>query len=98
MSEVPHRESSLEDGMDDLVDYLTRSTRLTHTEARRIVEEVINFFAEQPEDYVRRRHLGLQALGLSNEQIFQRLTIELKARRFCAPCWSMRQLRRIVYG
>lgn len=84
--------------LEELLDYLARTTRLERREAERLVDEVLSFLAEQPEDFVRRRHLELQRQGLSNAAIFTRLEQELSRRRFAAPAYSRRQLRRIVYG
>ena len=84
--------------LNDLADYLTRTSRLTAAEARRVIDEVLNFLGDTPEDFVRKRHLALQNQGLSNQDIFVRLSIELRMLRFKAPDFSERQLRRIVYG
>lgn len=86
------------DDMDELVEYLARTSRLEPKEARRMVDEVLSFLAEEPEAFVRRRHLALQRQGLSNSAIFARLQAELAARRFPAPAYTARQLRRIIYG
>jgi hypothetical protein len=84
--------------LSDLIAYLTRSSRLTASESTHIVNEVLAFLAETPEDYIRRRHLRLQGQGLSNQQIFARLTEELQRWRFRAPALSERQIRRVIYG
>jgi hypothetical protein len=81
--------------LEELLDYLARTTRLERREAERLVDEVLAFLGEEPE---RRRHLELQRQGLSNALIFARLERELSRRRFAAPAYSRRQLRRIVYG
>ncbi|MBI2741696.1 MAG: hypothetical protein HYX38_34830 [Rhodospirillales bacterium] len=86
------------DDLDELVEYLARTSRLEPKEARRMVDEVLSFLAEEPEAFVRRRHLALQRQGLSNTAIFVRLQAELAARRFPAPTYTTRQLRRIIYG
>src|SRR3954452_19746368 len=86
------------DELDELVDYLSRTSRLDRSEARRLVDDVLAFLAEQPEQFVRRRHLALQRQGLANTAIFARLKGELAHRRFPAPPYSERQLRRIIYG
>jgi len=86
------------DDLDELVEYLARTSRLEPKEARRVVDEVLSFLAEEPESFVRRRHLALQRRGLSNTAIFDRLQAELAARRFPAPAYTTRQLRRIIYG
>ena len=84
--------------LEDLMEYLARTTRLERREAERLIGEVLSFLAEQPETFVRRRHLELQRQGLANEAIFARLERELARRRFAAPAYTRRQLRRIVYG
>jgi hypothetical protein len=82
----------------DLVDYLVRTTRLSRSEATRLVGEVLAFLDERPEEFVCRRHRALQGEGLSNSEIFARLASELERRRFRAPAYSERQLRRMIYG
>jgi hypothetical protein len=84
--------------LDDLTAYLVRSSRLSSSDARRLIDEVIHFLDELPEDYVRRRHFALQTHGHSNADIFAQLTLELRARRFRAPEFTERQIRRIIYG
>jgi hypothetical protein len=83
---------------EDLLAHLARTTPLGPGEAARVIAEVLAYFSESTEEYVRRRHGELQARGLTNEKIFDRLTGELTARRVAAPELSTRQLRRIVYG
>jgi hypothetical protein len=84
--------------LEELVTYLARSSRLCEEEARHIVEDVLAFLHEMPEDFVRRRHRALQADGLPNTEIYLRLTAELSARRFRAPAFTERQIRRMIYG
>ena len=84
--------------LEDLVDYLARNSRLDRREAEKLIDEVLSFLDEQPDAFVRRRHLELQRQGLANEAIFARLEQELARRRFAAPAYSRRQLRRLVYG
>lgn len=84
--------------LDDLIAYLVRSTRLSAGEAGRLIDEVLAYLSEQPEDYIRRRHAELQREGRSNPEIFAQLAREVAARRFRAPAYSERQIRRIVYG
>ncbi|HTV50244.1 MAG TPA: hypothetical protein VME21_03590 [Steroidobacteraceae bacterium] len=97
---IPAHSAAMSDASDliELVDYLTRSTRLTHAEAERLVGEVLSFLQETPEDFVRRRHLALQAAGRSNAQIYAQLSCEIAAWRFRAPPYSERQIRRMIYG
>lgn len=83
---------------DDLLAHLTRTSPLAPGEAARVVADVLAYFSETTEEYVRRRHGELQARGLTNDRIFGRIAAELPARRVTAPTLSTRQLRRIVYG
>jgi hypothetical protein len=93
----PDRKEAQED-MGELVEYLSRSSRLSPQEAARLVNEVLAFMNETPEDFIRRRHLALQSQGLSNRAIYLQITTELTQRRFCAPEYSERQIRRVIYG
>lgn len=97
---APHAMESrgAQDEMAELVEYLARSSRLSLQEATRLVNEVLAFMSEMPEEFVRRRHLALQAQGLSNRDIYLQIAQELAARRFRAPEYSERQIRRIIYG
>lgn len=84
--------------LDDLVAHLARSSGLTPSQARRIVDDVLTYLAESPEDFVRRRHAAMLRLGRRNEEIYRRIGEELAQRRFPAPAYSLRQIRRIIYG
>ncbi len=84
--------------LDDLVAHVARSSGLTPSQARRIVDDVLTYLAESPEDFVRRRHAAMLRLGRRNEEIYQRIGEELAQRRFPAPAYSLRQIRRIIYG
>ncbi|HXS27921.1 MAG TPA: hypothetical protein VN730_09675 [Steroidobacteraceae bacterium] len=84
--------------LDELIDYLMRSTRLTAQEAGRVVREVLSFLTETPEEFVRRRHAVLQAEGLPNPAIYVQLAAELSAWRFRAVHYTERQIRRMIYG
>ena len=81
-----------------LVMRLVETTGLTPGEAARVVEDVVAFYAEPAEDYVRRRHAHLKTYGAKNDEIFARLAEELADRVVAAPRLTERQLRRIVYG
>jgi polyhydroxyalkanoate synthesis regulator phasin len=80
-----------------LVDHLVAGTGLTPAEAQRVVEDVIAYYAEPVEDYVRRRHADLQTYGARNAEIFSTIAAELDDRVVAAPRLTERQLRRIVY-
>jgi hypothetical protein len=84
--------------LDDLVAYVARSNGLDPSQARRIVDDVLSYLAESPEDFVRRRHTALLKLGRRNEEIYARIADELVQRRFPSPPYSIRQIRRIIYG
>ncbi|MEU6772747.1 hypothetical protein [Streptomyces sp. NPDC046759] len=83
---------------DELVDHLTRSTPLSRGEALRVVQDVLAYFDETTQDFVRRRHRELQAQGLVNVEIFEQIEADLKYRAVAPPELTLRQLRRMVYG
>lgn len=78
--------------------YFVRTSRLSRPEAARLIDEVLSFLDELPEEFIRRRHRVLQSEGHSNEAIFARIAVELARWRFRAPPLSERQIRRIIYG
>jgi hypothetical protein len=82
----------------DLVDRVAGSTGLTPAEAARVVEDVLAWYREPVEEYVRRRHAYHQLYGKRNTEIFALIASELADRLVAAPPLSQRQLRRIVYG
>ena len=82
----------------DLVDHLCRHSALTAAEARRLLVEVLAFYAENTDEFIRRRHLELQAAGLANPAIFTTIQLELHQRRFSTAAISVRQIRRVIYG
>jgi hypothetical protein len=82
----------------DLVEYLAGTGPLSYAEAARVVADVLGYFSEAPDEFVRRRHRELQTGGLTNDQAFRRIAAELPHRRYAPPEFSLRQLRRIVYG
>lgn len=84
--------------IEDLIGYLVRTSRLSTPEATRLVNEVLNFLAETPETFIRRRHFALQSQGLANDAIFRQLVAEVGQLRFRAPPLTARQIRRIIYG
>jgi hypothetical protein len=80
-----------------LVRHVVSGTGLEPAAARRLVEDVVAFYAEPVEDYVRRRHTHLKTYGARNEAIFAQLAEELADRVVAAPPLTERQLRRIIY-
>ena len=83
---------------EDLIRHLARSSGLTEPAAAHLVEEVLGFFDELPEAFVQRRHREMQMQGLQNAEILARLAAEMSHRRFRAPAYSERQIRRMIYG
>jgi hypothetical protein len=83
---------------DALVDHLVAGTGLSAAEARRVVDDVVAYYAEPVEELVRRRHAELKTYGARNAEIFTRIAAELRDRVVAAPALTERQLRRIVYG
>jgi hypothetical protein len=81
----------------DLVRYVVASTGLPQATAARVVSDVIGYFAETAEQFVRRRHAELHRHH-RNDQIWAIIAAELAGRPVAAPPTSQRQLRRIVYG
>ncbi len=83
---------------EELLQHLCYSSRLNTEEAHRLVTEVLSYYNEATETYVRRRHLELQGQGHPNKHIYRGLLHELEHRRFPAPTLSERQIRRMIYG
>lgn len=82
----------------DLTDHLCRHSALNAVEAERLIVEVLSFYTERRDDFIRRRHQELQSNGLANARIFQRILRELADRRFPSEALSERQIRRVIYG
>jgi hypothetical protein len=82
----------------DLVRHVIATTGLSPATATRVIAEVVAYFDETVEDFVRRRHHELKLRQLRNAQIWPALAGEITMRRFGAPEMTERQLRRIVYG
>ncbi|ARX83663.1 MULTISPECIES: hypothetical protein [Streptomyces] len=83
---------------EELVDHLTRSSSLQRGEALRVIQDVLAYFDETAEQFVRRRHRELQGQGLVNAEIFERIAADLRYRAVAPPELTLRQLRRMVYG
>ena len=84
--------------LEDLIAYLGRSTGLSGAATARVLEEVLAFLDELPEEFVCRRHLELQREGCANPDIFERIADEMARHRFRAPRYTARQIRRMIYG
>ena len=67
-------------------------------QAAPVAESLLEFFGEQPADFVARRHTELRERQLANAEIFEQIAREVAGRRFRAPDLSERQIRRLIYG
>lgn len=83
---------------DDLLDHLVRTTTLNRGDAVRVVGEIVSFFDEPLDVFVKRRHRDLQSAGLANTAIYEQIRDELRFVRLAAPRLTVRQIRRLIYG
>ena len=88
----------LTETLEPLIDHLARTTVLSHRDAGRVVVEVMAFFDQALEEFVRARHGVLKAEGLRNDAIFRQVAEDIAAWRFAAPPITERQVRRMIYG
>jgi len=84
--------------VSDLIDHLCRITVLDEMHARQVVAEVLAYFEEDIESFIRRRHREMQQQGLSNSAIFAAVKAELPGRLFPPADVTERQIRRMIYG
>jgi hypothetical protein len=82
----------------ELIRHVVASTGLAPDVAARVVTDVLAYFGETTETFVRRRHAELHRRGHSNAEIWPVIAAELAERRVASAALSHRQLRRIVYG
>ena len=82
----------------DLVRHISLSSGLPSAISARLVTDMLDYFDEPVEEFVRRRHREMQSRSVKNADIWVAVSAELGERRFAAPQLSERQLRRIVYG
>ena len=75
-----------------------RFVGLSREQAERAVAETIDSLRMPLDDYIAARHAALQAQGLPNAEIYERIASELPALRFMAPKLTARQIRRRIYG
>jgi hypothetical protein len=81
----------------DLVRHVVVTTGLPAATAARVVSDIIGYYAETTEEFVRRRHAELHR-RYKNDEIWDVIAGELAGRPVAAPQATTRQLRRIVYG
>ena len=89
MSDAPPRE---------LIEHLCRHGAPDAHAAARLLSEMLAFYDETPDDFIRRRHREMQLAGFANAAIYRTLQHELPTRRFAAGARTERQIRRAIYG
>lgn len=82
----------------DLIEHLSRITALSEAQSQQVVAEVLAFFNEDIESFIRRRHREMQQQGFSNTRIFAAVQGELSGRLFPAEQLTERKIRRTIYG
>ena len=82
----------------DLVHRVAASTGLDEATATRVVADVVAYFGQTIEEFVRQRHNELKDMNKRNDDIWPRLATEVSERPFRVDAPTERQLRRIVYG
>ncbi|TDQ50096.1 hypothetical protein EV188_11092 [Actinomycetospora succinea] len=82
----------------ELVRHVAASTGLPGEVAARVVADVVAFYSETTEEFVRRRHRELQARDRRNAEIWTVIADELAHRPVAPGEVSERRLRRMVYG
>lgn len=83
---------------DDIKKYFIDNFALSENQADRLIKELPVLFDSTAEEYIRQRHLELQHEGIKNEEIYETISSELGKRVFSAGDFSIRQIRRIIYG
>jgi hypothetical protein len=89
---------SLDAETEPLLAHLERTAGLSRGESRRVVQDVVGWFTEAPDAFVRRRHRELQRAGVGNEAAYASIAEELEGRPVPGPRLSTRQVRRIIYS
>jgi hypothetical protein len=82
----------------ELVRHVAITTGLSTPVAERVVADVVAYFSETTEGYVRRRHRELQVREKRNAEIWRLIAGELAERAVAPGPVSERRMRRIVYG
>ena len=83
---------------DELTSHVARSTGLSPGEAERVVGEILAWYDETAEAFIKRRHSELQLVGTRNEQAYDLIRTELAQRLVRPEALTERQIRRIIYG
>lgn len=83
---------------EEAVRRLSLTLGLSPEQARRVVLEVFDSMRFDADEYIVSRHAELQARGVANAEIYDRIAQELQALRFRAKPLNARQIRRRIYG
>jgi hypothetical protein len=83
---------------EDLVRYLVESLAIPAGLANRIMGDVVAYYSEPIEEFVRRRHADYRRREVPNAEIYPAIVRELQGRLVAAPEVSERQVRRMIYG
>ena len=84
--------------LDPLIEYLDRTTALTRRDAARVIADVLAYFDQDLETFVRTRHAELQRDGMRNAAIYAQIVADIETWRFTARKTTARQVRRMIYG
>jgi hypothetical protein len=71
---------------------------LTAEQAARAVDETLDSFRLEADEYIAARHATLQSEGVANPEIFERIAFEVRSMLFRGPPLTARQIRRRIYG
>lgn len=82
----------------ELVRHVAATTGLPGEVAARVVADVVAYYSETTEEFVRRRHRELQARDHRNAEIWAVIAEEIAHRPVAVGPVTERRLRRIVYG
>ena len=64
----------------------------------RLIADLWDLTASNPQEWIQARHARLQQGGLRNDEIWRTIQTELSQGRFAAPAYTIRQIRRLIYG
>jgi len=81
-----------------LARHLAVTTGLSPSEAGHLVDEVLDLFGSDLDEFIVSRHAELQKEGARSKAIYRQIQRELDEWRFAAPPLSIRQIRRRIYG
>lgn len=82
----------------ELTRHLCQNYGFNSDAAEKLVSEIVSYFSQTAEDFIRQRHRELQNAGQTNNSVFRQIQSELEGRRFPAPQYTERQIRRVIYG